>query len=130
MNVLLWNKLQILKLLHLTETLEIVLLQKQTNMFLHRKSLYSNMFYILGVWYIAGGDVTTDINYMIRLKTQPYKKMWSTDITFSIYKWFFWHRLLEQFQCFLHNSKPNFIIINSYENFKLIELIPQRNPVD
>ena len=50
-------------------------------------------------------------------------KLWYSALTFSIYTWFSWH-------CFLHSYKLKFIILNSYEYLKLVELSPQLNSVE
>ena len=42
----------------------------------------------------------------------------------------FSHCFIEQFQCYFHHSKLNFIIINTYEHFKIIELNTQLNKVE
>ena len=57
-------------------------------------------------------------------------KLCASAITFYIYKWFSWLCFKEQFQRLLRHYKTKFIIINSCENFKLIGLIPQLNPVE
>ena len=41
----------------------------------------------------------------------------------------FSHCFIETFQCSFHNSKVKFIILNSYEYFKIIESSPQLNLV-
>ena len=42
----------------------------------------------------------------------------------------FYTVLYNIFQCFFHRSKLKFIIIKSYEYFKLVQSNPQLNPVE